>query len=213
MKKISALLIFYQLFATQAFAQFYIEPLVGYQVDLNNERKFKQFNTGIQLAWKAHPVYEWVFKIQRSWPVSYNSNDSSFSANPALPLYSAAKKTIAPSTWSFAPGMRLKLAGKNSKNILFAIGYIGMAYQKIEVNYHYDKGNYIILNPDQTQERFRAFFSGGFEYMHLLEKGRLFLQVSASTPPFGVSISYPSSFGFMAPLSINAGYSILLSKK
>jgi hypothetical protein len=153
------------------------------------------------------------FQLQKSWPLPYVSNDSSFSTNPTLPVYASAKKILRPSATSFAVGHRLKVVGKKSVNIFSLIAYTGLTAQKINVNYTYDKNNYTILNPDKTQKRISVFLSAGAEYMHLLKNSRFFIQLIFSTPPIAKKINYPSSFNFLAPLSFNAGYSIQLKKK
>lgn len=213
MRKIISLLIVFNLVSGFCFAQVYIEPVVGYQFDLNNSKnKFKQINTGLQLSLKTTKVYEVIFLLQKGWSVASVSNDSSFSLNPSLPLYANAEKTIRPSSFSFSVGHRFVIAGKKSNDIFSILLNTGITYQKISVGYNYDKNNYTILNPDQTQKRWAAFISAGVEYMRLLKTGRLFGQINFSSPPTGKKINYPSSFKFMAPLSINAGYSILLKK-
>ena len=58
-----------------------------------------------------------------------------------------------------------------------------MSYQKIGVSYEYDKDNFIILNPDQTIERLGLYLSAGVEYMRLLKNGRIFIRLTAATPP------------------------------
>jgi hypothetical protein len=212
MKKIIALLITISLFDGYCVAQFYIEPVIGYQIDLNNKNRFEQINSAVQCSFKKSKNYEFVLQLQKSWPLPFFSNDSSFSQNPALPVYANAKKTIRPASSLFAIGHRITVTGKNSSNIFLVVLYTGITSQKIQVSYQYDKSNYTILNPDQTQERVGIIFSGGLEYMRLLKNGRLFIQLNFVTEPVGKKIKYPSSFDFIAPLSLNAGYSIPIKK-
>lgn len=212
MKKILTLLLFVTLCANCCKAQqIYAEPMIGYQLDLNNSGKFKQFNTGLQCSFTKGKGYEFILQVQRSWPGSTVSADSSFTANPSFPLYAAAKKTILPSAFSFALGHRFAVAGRKTDNIFFLLFYTGLTSQHIAVSYDYDKNNYTVLNPDQTQHRTNLYIAGGAEYMHLFNKGRIFFQVTASSPPYGKS-AYPSSFHFMGPLAFNAGYSLSLKK-
>jgi hypothetical protein len=213
MKKIIPLIIALNFFAAYCIAQVYIGPIIGYQIDLNNKKRLNQINSAIQFDWKVSKYYGMIFQLQKGWPLPYISSDSSFSSNPALPVYASAKKTIRPSAISFAIGHRIMVKGKNSANIFSFIAYTGLTAQKIAVSYSYDKNNYTILNPDQTKKRISGFLSAGVEYMHLLKNGRFFTQLIFSTPPVGKKIKYPSSFNFLVPLSFNAGYSIPLKKK
>lgn len=115
-----------------------------------------------------------------------------------------------PSALSFTMGHRFTVIGKNAANVFLVIVYAGFTAQKIAVSYNYDKNNYTILNPDQTQKRISSVISGGVEYMRLLKNGRLFAQLIAASEPVGKKIKSPSTFDFMAPLSFNVGYSIPL---
>lgn len=200
------------LFADYCKAQIYIEPVVGYQIDLNSTKRFQQINTAVQCSFKQSKGYEFILQLQKSWSLQFVSNDSSFTPNPALPVYANAKKTIRPLASLLALGNRITVAGKNSNNIFSVVLYTGLMSQKIAVSYQYDKNNYTILNPDKTQLRVGIFISGGIEYMRLIKTDRVFFQLNVATPPYGKKINYPSSFGFMAPLSFNAGYSILIKK-
>jgi len=192
-------------------AQVFIEPFAGYQLDLNNQAKNRLFNSGIQLALKKKK-YEFLVQLQYSWTQhSGRYTDSSFTINPALPLYSPAIKMVKPSIFTFGIGNRIKLAGKKTNNSLFAKLYAGLMYQKVTFNYQYDKNNYTILNPDQTKDETGLFVSAGVEYVRQLPFGRIFFDVNFSTPPAGKLIL--SAFKFVSPLSFNIGYSIQLSKK
>ncbi|MEP7109721.1 MAG: hypothetical protein ABI760_17125 [Ferruginibacter sp.] len=212
MERIIALLIMLNLFPGSCKAQFYIAPVVGFQTDLNNRNSFKQINSAVLFGIRKSRHYELMFLAQKAWPHLYNSRDSSFSPNPALPVYATAKKTIRPSSYSLAIGHRISLIGVKSRNIFSLVFYSGITFQKIAVTYQYNKNDYTILNPDKTQERTGFFLSGGMEYMRLLKNGRLFVQLNAATPPLAKEINYPSSFGLIAPLSLNAGYSIPIKK-
>ncbi len=211
MKKILPLVIAANLLFFAAVAQVYIEPIAGYQLDINN-KDFKQINSAVQIAFKKNNRYEFILAAQVSWPLSYVSGDSAFTANSSLPVYAPAEKTILPGSFSFSAGHRIVLAGRNSANKLSLLINTGFTAQKIKVRYAYDKNNYTILNPDQTQQRVNIYVSGGLEYMHLLKSGRLFFQINIASPPAGKQIKYPSSFKFMAPLNFNAGYSIPIKK-
>ena len=199
--------------AVSAAAQFHIEPIAGYQLDMNNkEHKFSMINSAIQLCWKASQHYEFILQFQKSWPVTKTLSDSSFTLNPALPVYTNAIKKIDPSSWSLAIGHRFIVTSPKSNNILSILLYTGFANQKIAVAYQYDKNNYTILNPDQTQQRSGVFISGGIEYMRQLKTGRLFLQATIGTMPSGGKIPPYSSFDFITPLSFNVGYSVPVKK-
>lgn len=213
MTKTITLFITATLFTCCGFAQIYIEPIAGYQVDLNNTQKFKQINSGVQFSFKKSNRYELLMLLQRSWPVKAVSNDSAFTANPALPVYTNAEKTIRPSISSFSIGHRIKIAGKNSANIFSIILYTGVACQKFGISYNYDKNNYSILNPDKTLDKIGFVIGESLEYMRLVENGRIFFQVNIFTPPSGKRINYPATFKFMAPLAFNAGYSLQIQNK
>ncbi len=197
---------------TQCVAQIYIEPVVGYQADLNNHFRFTQINTGCQGAFVCGKNYELVVRVQKSWGFAYRAMDSSFTANPSLPLYAAAKKTITPATWFFSVDHRLKLKSHNTNHRFSVLLLTGFMDQKLTVNYKYDEEHYTILNPDVSQKKFSLFLGIGMEYMRFIGKNRLFVQLTASGPLVG-DITYPSSFSYMAPLSCNVGYSIFIQKK
>jgi hypothetical protein len=192
-------------------AQVYIEPVAGYQLDMNHSG-FRQINSAVQFSFKQSSRYEFILLVQKSWPLSLISYDSSFTANPSLPLFSLAQKTIQPGSFTLSLGHRWVVAGATGPNKFSLLLNTGVTLQRIKVRYQYDKSNYTILNPDQTQERFSVFVSGGVEYMRLLKTGRLFFQIIVSSPPAGKSFKYPSSFQLMAPISFNAGYSIPIKK-
>lgn len=193
-----------------SFSQIYIEPVAGYQKDLSNNRNYF-LNTGLRAAFRFKN-YELLLQTQKSWPQTLSYIDSSFTANPALPLSSPAEKKLHTSSHSFAIGNRFKVAGRNTKNSFSISMYTGVMFQKTTVNYTYDKANYIVLNPDQTQSIIGPFFSAGLEYMRQIKSGRLFAELNFSTPPAGKQ-SYPSSFGPAALVSLNIGYSIKISKR
>jgi hypothetical protein len=217
MKKGIPLLIVLSLLAFKVTAQLYLEPITGYQLDINN-KGFHQINSGVQLAFKKSKRYEFTLLVQKSWGLSKISGDSAFTANPSLPVYAAAQKKILPGSFSFSAGHRIVLAGTGGRDKFSLLINTGFTGQKIKISYQYDKSNYTILNPDQTQDRFSVFISGGIEYMRVLKAGRLFFQINISSEPAGKLIKsssyqlYPSSFHWMAPVGINAGYSILLKK-
>ena len=195
-----------------SFAQVYIEPFAGYQKDLNN-KNFNLLNAGLQLSYKKSKGYELIFQLQKSWPSARRSNDSSFTLNPNLPLYSPAAKKISPAAFTIGVGNRIKVLGRKTKTSVFAKMYTGFVYQKMGVDYQFDKTNYIVLNPDKTSELAGLFLSGGLEFMRQLKTGRLFGELNFSTPPVTGKRSYPYSFNTMAPFSINIGYSMLLKKR
>jgi hypothetical protein len=211
MKKMFFLVINLNLITAYCKAQIYIEPVVGYPLDLNNHNKFKQINTAVQCSFRKNRHYELILLLQKTLPLKYLSSDSSFSLNPALPIYANAQKTIRASNLSLAVGHRLTIVGGKTDNIFFAILYAGLNIQRFAVHYKYDKNNYTILNPDKTLNIGGLYISGGFEYMRKLKNGRFFTQLVIASPP-SRKLKYPASFGFMAPVSLNAGYSILIKK-
>lgn len=194
--------------------QIYMEPYAGFQMDMNNTSPhFKQVNSGIQISFKSKGSYELAMQLQHSWPLSYKSADSAFTPNPALPLYVNASKKIQPSSTSFAVMHRVAVAGKNTAHTLYAVLGTGVVYQKIKVSYTYDKTNYSILNPDKTMDRINVYAGIGILYIQQLKKGRFFAELDFNTPPVGPKIKYPSSFKFMAPAALNAGYSFKIKNK
>src|SRR5664279_1995520 len=115
------LLIIIALFPASAFSQIFIEPFAGYQFDMNNT-KTKLLNTGLQFAVKLNK-YEFLVQLQKNWPRTFNYVDSSYTTNTSLPLNALAQKTMRPSSFSFAIGHRIKIAGKKSPNSLFVKVY------------------------------------------------------------------------------------------
>lgn len=182
-----------------------MEPVIGYQVDLKNKPGLNQLNTSAQFAFNIKRS-ELLLLVQKDWPVASSSSDSSFTTNPALPLYSGAKKKLYPNSLSFGLGYRKTIAGNETKQHLSFFIFAGLSYQNIRVKYNYDKNNYTILNPDKTQETTGLILGAGIEYMLPIKNGRFFLQVSIKTPPTA-RISYPSSFQYNSPLSFSLGYS------
>jgi len=200
------------LFFCNCDAQIYVEPIVGFQKDLNKESKLKQINSALNISWKVGRTLEVILQVQRSWPIAYKSSDASYTTNPSLPVYAAANKSISPSALSLLVGQRLKLAGRATNNSLFFTSYLGVSNQQIKVDYSYDKNNYTILNPDKSVNETGLYVSGGLEYMRNLKFGRVFAQLLAGGF-IHEDINYPNSFYFLVPLSINVGYSIPVFKK
>jgi hypothetical protein len=194
-------------------SQMYIEPIVGFQNDVNNHFHFSQINTAVQFSYKFKRNYELSFQLQRSWPLSYHTADSSFTLTPSLPLYAPAQKTIKASNQSIAIINRFNVLGRKPKSTLNILAGVGVTRQDILVNYQYDKNNYTILNPDETQKPSGLFLSGGLEYLRDLKYGRIFAQIIIATQPSSKKINYPSSFVYMAPLCLNAGYSFSIKTK
>ncbi len=193
--------------------QSYIEPIVGSRFALNNKTyKFFQINIGAQYSVRKNRNYDILLQSIISWPIAKSSTVQAYTTNPLLPVSVNIDKAIKPYTLSFALGHRLTLFGGEQNNYLALLIYTGVVYEQILVSYAYDKQNYIILNPDKTQNRASIFASGGFEYLHKLSKGRLFAHLVIASPPFGGSIKYPSTFGFITALSLNVGYAIPLTK-
>jgi hypothetical protein len=202
--------LFHILLATNGRSQVYIAPLAGYQLNLRNAR-FSQFVTGLQGSIATDDHTELILQVQRAWPRSVRSTDSAFSPNPTVPLYTAANKTLQPSAIAIAFGGRTRLAKIGTQDAINVVALLGVKWEKIAVSYLYDKANYTILNPDQTQRRTGLYGSVGAEFKHAIAKGYLFAQILLSTAPIGRKDRYPSSFNFVVPLSFNIGYSIHLT--
>lgn len=202
------------LFFNNCNAQFYIEPIFGFQQDVNTGSKFKQLSTALNINWRVGPKYKYelYLQVQRGWPSSYKSTDASYTTNPALPIYAPANKTISPSALSFLIGHRIKLAGRKSNNSLFVNLSAGVSSQQVKVDYNYDKNNYTILNPDKTVKETGLCINGGLEYIRNLKTGRIFTQLLVGGF-IHEEINYPNSFGFLAPLTFNIGYSLPFFKK
>lgn len=214
MKKIVLLLLLAAFTGAYCNAQLSLEPFVGYQHDLNNNDKgFNQYNTGLQLVWKVQKRYELLLLVQGSWPVSRTGTDSIFTTNPALPVALTTPNTYRPKSLYLAVGQRFRITNPNSANALFGLVNVGICYQKITVSHHYDKANYVILNPDNTVHRTGPYLSGGLCFMHMIGKGGIFAQAIISSPPAGGNKKEYFSYNFLAPLAFNIGYSIDLSKK
>ncbi len=194
------------------FSQTYIEPLSGYQSDIANHGKFHQINSGIQLSFKKSSRYELIARIQKSWGLPYHSVDSSFTANSTLPLYEPANKTIISEAWYLSLDHRFILKSKGKNHQFSILLLTGISGQIFKVNYKYDKVDYAILNPDQTQKTGGVSIGTGFEYMRLFKNDRLFFRLTIDAPLMG-EITYPSSFKPMSLLAFNAGYSFLIKKK
>jgi hypothetical protein len=212
MIKLIPILILTSFIAISGKAQLYVEPVAGFQHDLNNPG-FKLISTALQLAFKPSRQYELLLLLQRDWGLPLKSTDAAFSLNPALPLMVNAAKTICPSSVSLAIGHRIVVAGSKSLKKLSLILFTGLTFQHISVDYLYDKSNYTILNPDRTINRSGFYVAGGFEYMMMTKTGRMFVQLLIASPPTGKESGYPASFHAMAPVSLHLGYSIPVKAK
>jgi len=212
MKHIILLIFFSAVIVYPTKAQIFIEPIAGFQKDFNNS-KFNLVNTGLKFSFKESRHYELLVAAYRSWGFSTGGNDIAFTVNPALPLSSIAAKKIIPSAISIALGHRIAITGNKPKDKLSLLLYTGVTFQQFAVKYQYDKENYTILNPDGPLNRNGIYMSGGIEYMRMLNKGRLFFQLLAATPPSGKESKYPNSFHAMAPVNFQAGYSVIIQPK
>lgn len=199
--------------ACSSYAQKFIEPVIGFQVDPNNSGKFKLLNTGIQLAFKESRRYEMVIRMQKCWGLNYHSSDSSFTTNQALPLYAPANKTILPGEWYLSLDHRFILKSRNTNHQFYILLLTGLTFQNLQVTYQYDKNDYTILNPDKTLKGSGLLIGTGFEYMRSFKNNRLFFRLTADALQIGGKIKYPSSFTYMSPVAFNAGYSVLIKKK
>ncbi len=213
MKKIIAVLLCIHLAIPVCEAQLYLAPVAGYQVDINNNGRFKQISTALQLNLKKSNYYELIVLVQKTWPVAAGFSDTAFSQNPSLALFTAAAKTIRPASFSIAVGHKVAILGANTNKIVSLLMFSGFTFQKMEVAYQFDKANYTVLNPDKTLYVDGLYLSWGIEYMRVINNGRLFFQLVAATPPIRKKINYPASFNFLAPLSFNAGYAFQIKSK
>ena len=194
-------------------AQTYLEIFTGYQTDINSSKThFNLINSGIQITIKKSRRYEIMLQFQKGWGIPGNSTGPAYTTNPGLPLQSPAEKTITPSVASFLLGNKFVVTGKNFPGAIAFVVYGGFSYQKIKVEYQYDKNNYTVLNPDRTKDGTGLFFSTGIEYMKEVKNGRFFFQVLAGPPPTMKGTTSNISFNFIAPLSLNAGYSFILKR-
>lgn len=214
MKKQAACLIIALLFFAAVKAQTYLEPYLGFQMDLNNtNHKFKQLNTGLQVSFKSKGTYEFALQAQYGLPITEKSAAAAYTSSPSLPVMANAAKKIKPAYASFAVQNRIAVAGGKTANTFYVVLGAGVAYQNIKVRYSYDKTNYVVLNPDKTLAVTGTYMAGGFMYIHKLQQGRIFAALNFNTPALGATTKYPSSFKFMAPASISAGYSIIINNK
>jgi len=193
-------------------AQWFIEPLTGYQQDLSNHGRFPLFDLGLQATLDRSRKYELIIRLQHGIGFSQHGIDSSFTSNPALPLYAAAHKTLLPSAGYLSFDQRFKFRTRRPGHQFSVLLLLGINTQKVTVNYQYDKANYTVLNPDVTEKMSRLCVGTGVEYMRVLKNSRMFVQLTLSSHPGGMSW-VPSSFSPMAPLAINFGYSVPLKRK
>jgi hypothetical protein len=184
-----------------------IEPLFGYQIDQGNNGKFNGFSGTVNCYWEHSDKYDVGFQVQNTITRQYHSMDSSFTANPSLPLYAPANKTITAKFFSISFGNRFKLVEWNKHNMLDLILNIGLAFVTMDVSYSYDKTNYTILNPDESTTTAGLNLTPGVEYMRQFKKGKIIVQASISGIIYG-RMRYPNSFVYFDPATFNIGYSI-----
>src|SRR5664279_3765579 len=140
MKSCIALFVTIFLITNNDTAQIYLEPIAGFQADMNNGTRFKQINSGMQAAFRISHSYELIVRVQNNWALSNSTgSDSSFTVNPALPLYAAAKKTIRAGAWYYSIDHRFILNTKNKKQQFSILFHTGVSTQQLIVNYQYDK--------------------------------------------------------------------------
>jgi hypothetical protein len=211
-KKLFSLQLLLLLFFS-AQSQIYIEPYAGFQVDLNNTRPlFKQINTGLQCSFKRNRRYEFLMQVQVSNGLANKSADSAFTSNTSLPVYTAAAKKITPVAVSFALLNRVIIGGNAKGNTFYIVPGVGYMLQNINVEYSYDKANYTILNPDKTFSHSGVYLCLGATWVRTIKDNRFFATINFNTPSLSAKMKYPSSFNFLIPAAINAGYSFNISK-
>lgn len=195
-----------------ASSQVYLEPVAGYQLDANNGHN-KNIQSALNIAFRKNRIYEFLFKIQQSWPVSaHQFKDSSYTLNPTLPLNEPAIKKIKRSSFSIALGNRFTILNRKKKDRLYVDFTTGLNFQHISVSYQYDKTNYTILNPDRDAREWGPFVGFGIGYMRQVANHRFFTEISIASSPTA-TLNYPSSYRLAAPFSLNIGYSFQISKK
>ncbi len=199
----------------QLFSQKYIEPIVGIQF---NQKKaadvnIKQIALGVQISFAIRKYYENGLQINIGLPIPLKGYDSSFSLNPSVPFYSRADKNLKIFSSSATFFQNIKLVSFTSKDKLSFQFNIGVTYQKLTINYEYDKANYVILNPDIDIQKTGIYFGFGLHYLYELQKGRIFLQGGVSFPPLVKKNNYPTVYkGLLNPV-IAVGYSIKFQNK
>ncbi len=208
MKRTAVVLLF--LFPLAALGQVYFEPGIGMGKDLNNKNGYYVL-PNFQLAIKFSKVYSLVFQAQKDFSISDNTySDMAYSLNTSLPAYSPAAKAIQRSIVSVGLGNRLNIAGFSKANKFFIGIYTGIGIQKATVSYSYDKDNYIILNPEKSDDVVGLYLGLGLGYQILAQKNRLLMELRITSQPSSGKSTYPNSYQWVAPLSLHLSYSIKL---
>jgi hypothetical protein len=219
MRKIIFTNILTWLFIFTAYSQTYIEPFLGYRANQSTKLNdnpavtLKQIYTGIQLSKLKRDTYEYAFQLSIGIPIAEKGSDSSFTLNTNLPLYASANKTIKVfSIFSYFI-QKYKLIGFKNNDKINVLVNTGLAYRSIKVSYNTDKNNYVILNPDKTQNVFGASLGFGFQYTHSFKKNRFFIQADIDFPLIRQKNKYFTSFKTLVPLTVIAGYSFEIKNK
>jgi hypothetical protein len=194
----------------------YIEPFLGYKINMsskvgeNTSVVLHQIYTGVQLSRAKRENYEYACQLSIGIPIAKKYFDSSFTLNTSLPLYAPANKMVkafSVST-SFIQKLKLFYLTKNDKvNLLINTG---LTFQNLKVSYGNDKNNYVILNPDKTQNSFGVSVGLGLQCIHTLKKGRVFIQSDANLPILTKRNKYPTLLKALYPFTISTGYSFEL---
>ncbi len=190
-------------------AQFYLGPLAGYQ-HLFSPIEKHALNTGLQAAYSLEKV-EFLLELQKSWPGGGKTNDSAFTLNSSEPTYISVDKQLNTDIFSVGLGVRVWIASLGPKDRLNLRGHLAAQFQRTKVSYDKRPDGYVLLNPDKTMTVSGPSIGAGAEYMHLFNNGRLFAELSFYSPPWGKYDGYPVSFYPLTSMSVNIGYSFLLS--
>ncbi|MBX9784517.1 MAG: hypothetical protein K2X48_14605 [Chitinophagaceae bacterium] len=197
----------------KSFAQTYLEPFAGISYDLRNKQHFTLVNTGMAISFKTNSFYEFSAGVIKKWGTNKKSTDSAFTTNISLPVSAIAEKIYQPSAFDLFINNRFTILKSNNINSLNLILLFGISIQRVKVSYNYNKNDYTVLNPEISIAGTGFFAGTGIEYMKQIKKGRLIAQLSVATLPVTKKQPAINSFRLLAPLSLNIGYSIPLSKK
>lgn len=189
-----------------------VEPYVGYSIDLNNRETLTQVQPGVQVALVHKPFYKLLVSLQAGFPANaHKGADNAYASNPALPLQSLTERKTSARSFGLSLGNRFRVAQWRKRNALSALVSFGLAEHQINVRYLDRNSGYTILNPHRNYERVGMFFGIGTQYDRQMGKGRLFTQLTVSSPLFVKWDKY--HYKTMAPLAINVGYGFDIKKR
>lgn len=200
------------LFCNTGSAQTYIEPFIGFAADIRQNQRLNMINTGVQFAFAKKSGYEFIVGAVQGFGIKINGSDSSFTANPSLPIYSNAEKTVHAEFSGIYTNHRFRFF-RTGKNQYVNFNFIaGIRMQRVVVNYILSNPDYIVLNPETNYLRLGIYAGTGFEYIYLFKKGRIFFQSNIITPSIRRKREKINSFNQPVPFNFNLGYSFPLKK-